>query len=49
VRATTNLALSPSQWPTLTNALVLTNGTVRVDNVDAGAQGRRFFIVAEPR
>jgi histidinol-phosphate/aromatic aminotransferase/cobyric acid decarboxylase-like protein len=29
--------------------LVLTNGTVRLDNEDAGAQGPRFFIVAEPR
>ena len=48
VRATTNLALAPTAWTKLTNALVLTNGVVRLTNVDAGAP-RQFFIVSEPK
>jgi len=47
LRASTNIALSPSLWSKLTNVLTLTNGVVRVTNVDAGAP-RRFFIVSEP-
>lgn len=47
VRATTNLSLPAFQWSKLTNALVLTNGVVRVNNVDGGA-ARLFFIVREP-
>jgi len=48
VRATTNAALSPGVWPKLTNALVYSNGVVRVTDVDAGLI-RRFFIVSEPK
>lgn len=48
LRAATNMAVSPSLWPKLTNALVLTNGVVRVTNVDASPPGR-FFIVSEPK
>jgi outer membrane protein assembly factor BamB len=48
VRASTNLALSASAWPKLTNNLLLTNGVVRVLNVD-GAPPRRYFIVREPQ
>jgi hypothetical protein len=48
VRASTNLALSPAQWTKLTNALILTNGLVRVTNVDA-TPPLRFFIVSEPQ
>jgi hypothetical protein len=48
VRAGTDLALSPAQWTKLTNVLTLTNGVVRVTNVDA-APSPRFFIVTEPK
>lgn len=48
VRATTNRPLNAAEWTPLTNALVLTNGTVRVDNVDATTP-RQFFIVSEPK
>jgi len=48
VRATTNTMLSPELWTKLTNALVLTNGIVRMTNVDATTP-RRFFIVREPK
>jgi len=48
VRASTNLALSFEQWTKLTNALTLTNGIVRVTNVDA-APLPRFFNVSEPK
>jgi hypothetical protein len=45
--ATTNLGLAISSWSRLTNSLVLTNGTIRVNNVDAGTALRRFFVVSE--
>ena len=48
VRATTNLADIVTSWSKLTNALVLSNGVVRVTNVDA-APVRRFFFVNEPK
>lgn len=48
VRASTNLALLPTQWTKLTNALTLTNGSVRLTNVDASAPAR-YFIVREPK
>lgn len=48
VRASTNVGWSPAMWPKLTNSLVLTNGLVRVTNVDAGPP-RRYFIVSEPQ
>ena len=47
LRASTNVALSPSLWSKSTNDLTLTNGVVRVTNVDAGAP-YLFFIVNEP-
>jgi hypothetical protein len=47
VRSSTNAVLSAALWTKLTNALVLTNGVVRVTNVDASAP-QRFFIVTEP-
>ena len=49
LRASTNLMLSPSFWSRLTNNLELNNGVVRINSVDAGVAGRRFFIVSEPR
>jgi len=48
VRASTNLSLSASGWPKLTNNLLLTNGVGRVLNVDGGPP-RRYFIVREPQ
>jgi outer membrane protein assembly factor BamB len=48
VLAGTNLALSLSEWVRLTNGLALTNGRVRIDNVDANGRPRRYFIVKEP-
>ncbi|MCI0745440.1 MAG: PQQ-like beta-propeller repeat protein [Verrucomicrobia subdivision 3 bacterium] len=44
----TNLMESLSQWVKLTNDLILTNGRVRVDNIDASEHPRRYFIVREP-
>jgi len=46
--AGTNLADSLSQWIKLTNGLALTNGRVRIDNVDSSGHPRRYFIVKEP-
>jgi len=48
VRGSTNLTDTLVAWPKLTNALVLSNGVVRVTNVDAPPP-RRFFIVSEPK
>ena len=48
VRASTDLALSAAQWTKLTDTLTLTNGIVRVTNLDA-TPPHRFFIVAEPK
>ena len=48
VFAGTNLADSLSQWIRLTNGLSLTNGRVRMDNVDANGRPRLYFIVKEP-
>lgn len=45
VRYTTNLATSLPDWTKLTNSLVLTNGHVRVDNVDS--EPARCFITSE--
>ncbi|MEO6035132.1 MAG: PQQ-binding-like beta-propeller repeat protein [Verrucomicrobiota bacterium] len=47
VLATTNLALSTSLWPALTNNLFLTNDVVRVNGVGATSPAK-FFIVHEP-
>ena len=46
VLASTNLALSPSSWPKLTNSLLLTNGVGRVLNVEGGPP-HQYFIVRE--
>jgi hypothetical protein len=48
LRAATNPALSFSGWTKLSNALVLTNGAVRVTNVDGSNFPRRFFLISEP-
>ena len=48
VLATTNTADNLAQWTKLTNALTLTNGRARVDNIDA-AHPRRYFITREAK
>lgn len=48
VLTTTGIERALPQWFRLTNRLVLTNGVVRIDNVDAATQPQRFFIVSEP-
>lgn len=48
LHATTNLALSLSNWPRLTNTFFLTNGLAQTTNVDSGTFTRRFFIIREP-
>lgn len=49
VKATTDPGLSVAAWPRLTNDLILSDGVVRINQVDPGPGGRRFFIVNEPR
>ena len=49
VRATTALTLALTQWNKLTNSLVLTGGVVRVQNIGAGTNTQRYFIVTEPQ
>lgn len=48
VRASTDVTLSFAQWTKLTNNITLTNGIVRVNDVDATLP-QRFFIVREPK
>jgi hypothetical protein len=48
IRGTTNAALPLRQWTRLTNALVLANGKVRVEGLDARLHQRTFFIAREP-
>jgi len=48
LRATTNPALAPPLWTALTNALILTNGVIRVTNLDGVAAPKRFFLISEP-
>ena len=45
--ATTNLALPVAQWTRLTNAAVLSNGTVYFQPVDAGQRSQQFFCISE--
>jgi len=48
IRVSTNLGPPPNTWAKITNALILSNGIVRVTNVDASPT-RRFFILSEPK
>jgi outer membrane protein assembly factor BamB len=48
VRATTALGPPPSSWQVLTNGLEFSNGVVRVNGLDLGAQPERYFIISEP-
>jgi outer membrane protein assembly factor BamB len=47
VCASTNLSAPPASWEALTNALLPTNGVVRITDVEA-ASPQRYFIVREP-
>lgn len=49
VRATTTLGTPPSSWAILTNGLAFSNGVVRVNGLEFGAQPERYFIVSEPQ
>jgi hypothetical protein len=40
---TTNLSLSFSNWSQLTNAMVLSNGLLRVDGLSTSNAPRQFF------
>jgi outer membrane protein assembly factor BamB len=46
VHSTTNLGAALTNWPRLTNSLLLTNGLGRLD-VDRGASPQRYFIAVE--
>ena len=46
--ASTNAGLSPALWPRLNNILTLSNGLVRVTNID-GSAPQQFFIMSEPK
>ena len=48
VLAETNPVQSFSQWVKLTNGLALTNGRVRMENIDSSGYPRRYFIIREP-
>ena len=47
VLSSTNLSLAPVLWTSLTNNLTLTNGTVRVTNVNGASSSNGFFRVGE--
>jgi hypothetical protein len=48
ILSSTNVSLAPSLWSKLTNTFTLTNGLVRVTNVDGSASSKGFFMVSEP-
>jgi hypothetical protein len=48
VRASTNAGLLPAFWPKLNHPLILSNGMVRVTDID-GSAPQLFFIVSEPQ
>ncbi len=47
LRASTDLMQPLPLWDSLTNRPVLTNGAVRIDNIDWGTGSNRFFIIRE--
>ena len=49
LRASTNAANPPTAWDKLTNALLLTNGVLRVTNVQLGNASQGFFLISEPK
>jgi outer membrane protein assembly factor BamB len=48
ILAGTNPVAPLATWARLTNSLVLTNGRVRVDNIDSTEYPQRYFISREP-
>jgi hypothetical protein len=48
LRAAASPVLPAVEWTRLTNELVFSNGTVRIDNVDTTAP-QRYFLINEPR
>jgi hypothetical protein len=48
VQTTTNLSLAVTQWTRLTNTGRLENGAAHFENLEAGGDPRRDFIVTEP-
>ena len=46
---TTNLDVPVAGWAKLTNAVHLTNGVIRADNVDTANKPCQFFMVVEPK
>jgi outer membrane protein assembly factor BamB len=49
LRASTNAANPPPTWDKLTNALLLTNGVLRVTNVQMESAAQGFFLISEPK
>jgi outer membrane protein assembly factor BamB len=49
VRASDDPALDLSQWLPLPNSLSLTDGVVRIENVDSTATPRKYYILREPQ
>jgi outer membrane protein assembly factor BamB len=49
IRSATNPSAASSLWVKLTNNLVLTNGVIRVDNLERDTEATRFYIVTEPK
>ena len=49
ILAATNPVTPFVTWTKLTNSLALTNGRVRVDNIDSSMHPRRYFIAREPQ
>ncbi len=49
LRSSTNASLGLAAWAKVANPLVLTNGIVRVTNVDLGSASRGFFLISEPK
>jgi outer membrane protein assembly factor BamB len=49
VRASSDVTQSLTQWLALTNSLTLTNGVVRLGDLDSASQTQQFFIVTEPK
>jgi hypothetical protein len=47
VSATTNLSIPPGQWARLSNALVLTNGHLEMDDPESRTRPRRFYRAEE--
>ncbi|MHB8520771.1 MAG: hypothetical protein ACYDH9_08425 [Limisphaerales bacterium] len=47
VYGSADLALAFANWPQLTNVLLLTNGTLRMDGLTVSGSGMQFFRAVE--